>query len=146
MRYANHFSFTHLQLQATTLPSLKHETEGAFLPTNPLFNLTTAPPSLKHETEGLFCPPTPRSSLTPPPRHFHVYNYNYNYYVFNIIILYIYRPKPWPEPKPGQAKPRPRSSALAWGLPGHRLSKPGQSPGFQAKPSQHITNCTVELG
>jgi len=85
------FSFTYLQLQATTPPSLKCEMEGLFCPPTPCltsppplprsnarwrglfgnhhhpFNATTIPHSLEHKMGGLFCPPLP--PLLKPPHH-----------------------------------------------------------------------------
>ena len=66
-RYAHYFSliFFYLPSVAGHHPSVARMRDGgAFLPTNPLFNITTTPPSLEREMDGLFYPPTPH--LTPP--------------------------------------------------------------------------------
>ena len=42
--------------------------------------------------------------------------------------------KPGLEPKPGQAKPKPATWARLMNFQGRSRYKPGQRPGFQAKP------------
>ena len=54
-----------------------------------------------------------------------------------VVLLNYYKPRP----RPGQAKPKPWLAAWLEDFQSQSRDRPGQSPGFQAKPGRNITIC-----